>query len=88
MAHPRCWFVFFVLWTIVRVRFIVKDGSVFFVLRQLWVISLTWDQALFLFRFLSEILAGKRNVKRGPIIARQRKKECMEAAKIGPDLRL
>ena len=31
---------------------------------------------------------GKRNVKRGPIIARQRKKECMQAAKIGPDLRL
>ena len=37
---------------------------------------------MFSFRFINKILAGK------PILARPRKRECMEAAKIGPDLML
>ena len=40
-GHPRCniihWFVFFVLWTIVRVRFIVKDALFSFFLSELWI---------------------------------------------------
>ena len=37
-GHPRCNIIYsfsFVLWTMVRARFIVKDVLVFFVLRQL-----------------------------------------------------
>ena len=55
---------------------------------------LTCDQALFSLRFLNKILAGKaksqsgrrrtgvKDFVSGPILARPRRRECMEAAKI------
>ena len=42
--------------------------------------GITWDKALFSFRFVNE--------EESLIFARPGKIECIEAAKIGPDLRL
>ena len=49
---------------------------------------LTWDQALFSFRFENYIPAGKAKRKDSPNFSGSRYRECMRTAKIGPDLRL
>ena len=46
----------------------------------------TWDHAIFSFCSVHEILVGK--AKQKEILEWSRIRECMKAAKIGPDLRL
>ena len=76
----------------IQIYIILHLGNLWFSLLLLFPSRITWDQALLSFRFVNNILAGKakrkENLILGPILAGLPKRECMTAAKIGPDLRL
>ena len=76
----------------IQIYIILHLGNLWFSLLLLFPSRITWDQALFSFRFVNNILAGeakrKENLISGPILAGLAKRECMTTAKIGPDLRL
>ena len=76
----------------IQINIILHLGNLWFSLLLLFPSRITWDQALFSFRFVNNILAGeakrKENLISGPILAGLAKRECMTTAKIGPDLRL
>ena len=76
----------------IQIHIILHLGNLCFLLLLLFPSRITWDQALFSFRFVNNIPAGKakrkENLISGPISAGLPKRECMTTAKIGPDLRL
>ena len=74
----------------VRVWNIIFQNFVWFWNKKVhgWTSVPTWGQALFSFRFVNNIPAGKAKRKETLIFSGSRQRECMRTAKIGPDLRL